>query len=110
MNLGESPRRIHDPKAYLANLFVQEHDKFQYDHEDDPNDSIYKEAMDFQEALRNIVDPYVKFHVFKYQKDLKDSVLHFRKLRLAIEENLQRQNIEKEEKYQATSFVVSLSV
>ena len=44
--------------------------------------------MDFQEALSNIIDPDVKAHVFKYQKDLKDSILHFRKVKPTIEENL----------------------
>ena len=69
---------MHDPKAYLANLFFQECAMFQYAHEDEPNDSIYKEAIDFQEALSNITYPYVKDHVFKYQKDLKDSTLNFK--------------------------------
>ena len=47
MNLGEEPKRMHDPKSYLALLFVQEHAKFQYSHEDEPNESIYREAIDF---------------------------------------------------------------
>ena len=81
---------------------------FQYAHEDEPDDSIYRETMDFQEELSNITDPYVKYHAFKYQKDLKDSTLHFRNVKLSIEENLQRQNIEKETKYQATSSSAAL--
>ena len=78
MNLGESPKGMHDPKSYLDRLFVQQHAKFQYAHEDELHDSIYRAAMDFQEALRKIVDPNVKAHVFKYQNDLKYSTLHFR--------------------------------
>ena len=87
---------MHDPKAYLANLFGQECAKFQYSHEDQLDDYIYRVPIDFQESLGNIIDRYVKDHVFKYRKDLKESTLHFRKVKLAIEENLHRQNIEKE--------------
>ena len=79
---------MHDPKAYLASLFFQEHDKFQSDHEDDPDDSIYRAAIDFQEALSKITDPDVKAHVFNYQKDLKDSTIHFRKVKFSTEEDL----------------------
>ena len=100
---------MHDPKAYLDNLFVQEQAKFQYAHEKQPNDSIYRVAIEFQEALRKTTDPDVKSHVFKYQKDLKESVLHFRKVKLAIEENLQRKNIEKEAKDKVVRFVAALS-
>ena len=32
MNLGEAHKRMHDPKSYLANLFVQQHARFQYAH------------------------------------------------------------------------------
>ena len=32
MNLGESPKRMHDPKDYLDSLFAHERDKFQYTH------------------------------------------------------------------------------
>ena len=99
---------MHDPKSYLASLFVQEQAKFQYSHEKQPNDSIYRVAIEFQEALKKITDPDVKSHVFKYQKDLKDSTLHFIKVKLAIEENLQRKNIEKESQDQATSSFASL--
>ena len=76
INLREAPKRMHDPKSYMSNLFVQEHAKFQYAHQDEPDDSIYRAANDFQEALSNIFNPNVKAHVLKYQKDLKDSVLH----------------------------------
>ena len=48
MNLGEAPKRMHDPKAYMASFFVQECAKFQYAHEDELDDSIYKEYMDFK--------------------------------------------------------------
>ena len=68
MNLGESLRRVHDPKAHLTSLFGHEWTKFQYAHEDLPDDSIYREVVDFQEALGKIIDPDVKAHVFKYQR------------------------------------------
>ena len=74
---------MHDRK-YLSSLFFQECAKLHYAHEDELDDSIYKVDMVFREALINIVDPYVKYHFFKYQKDLKDSILHFKKVKLAI--------------------------
>ena len=38
----------------------------------------YRATVDFQEAMEKITDPEVKYHVFKYQKDIKQSTLHFR--------------------------------
>ena len=73
---------MHDPKAYVASFFSHEWAKFQYAHEDIPEDSIHTENVDFKEALGKIIDPYVKVHVFKYQKDLKESTIHFRKLKV----------------------------
>ena len=32
MNLGEAPKRMHDPKSFLASHFVQEHARIQYVH------------------------------------------------------------------------------
>ena len=88
MNLGEVPKRKHDPKSYLASHLVQEHSKLQYTHENEPDDSIYRETIDFQDVLSRIIDPNVKANVFKYWKDLKISVLHFRQLKLVVEENI----------------------
>ena len=82
MNLGEAPRRMHDPNAYLASFFAHERAKFKYAPEDLLEDSIYRAIVDFQEALGKIIDPDVKAHVFKYQKDLKESTFHFRNLKL----------------------------
>ena len=79
---------MHDPKSYLANHFVQEHSKIQYTHENEPHDSIYREAIDSLEVLSRITGPNVKVHIFKYQKDLNISVLHFRQVKLALEENI----------------------
>ena len=72
---------MHDPKAYLASLFSQERAKFHYTHEELPDDSIYRAAIDFREALESITDPEVRKHVDKYQKDIKQTTLHFRKLK-----------------------------
>ena len=41
MNLGEAFKRIHDPMGYLDDLFAHEHLKFQYVHENEPNDSMF---------------------------------------------------------------------
>ena len=70
---------MHDPKDYLASFFSQEQTKFHYTHEELPDESIYTEANDFLEALENIIDPEVRAHVDKYQKDIKQTTLHFKK-------------------------------
>ena len=57
MNLGEAPKRMHDPKSYLANLFAHEHAKYHYVHEDDHDDSMFRAVVDFREAMGNIEDP-----------------------------------------------------
>ena len=51
MNLGEAPKIMHDPKPHLASLFAQERAKFHYTHEEVPDDSICREAINFSEAL-----------------------------------------------------------
>ena len=38
MKLGEAVKRMHDPKAFLAILFAQVKGKFNYTHEDFPDD------------------------------------------------------------------------
>ena len=81
MKLGEYGKRIHDPKALLASLFAQEKAKFNYTHEDLSDDSMCKEFVDFWEAVEKITDTKVNSHVFKYQKEIKESTLHFRKLK-----------------------------
>ena len=78
MNLGEAPRRMHDPKSWLANHFEHEHTKFPYTHQDLPDDSIYRGAVDFSEVVGSITNPLEKSHIFQYQKDLNTSTLHFR--------------------------------
>ena len=103
MNLGEAPKRMHDPKSYLASHFVQEHQRIQYAHQGERNDSIYRENINFLEVLIRIVDPNVKAHIFKYQKVLKIYVLHFRQVKLVVEENIQKQNLKKEVKEKAPS-------
>ena len=42
MNLGEASKRMHDPMAYLSNLFAHEKIKFHYVHESDPDDSMFR--------------------------------------------------------------------
>ena len=66
MNLGEVPKRMHDPKSYLASHLVQVHSKIQYTHQNEPDDSVYRETIDFQKVLSRITDPNVKAHIFKY--------------------------------------------
>ena len=51
MILGEVFKRMHDPMGFLHNLFAHEHVKFQYVHENEPNDSMMRGASTFQEAI-----------------------------------------------------------
>ena len=48
--------------------------------------------------MSKIEDPEVKSHIYKYQKDIKDRTLHYRESKLKIEQDLQKKNMEKEEK------------
>ena len=40
MSLGEIFKRMHDPVRFLHNLFAHKHAKFQYVHENEPDDSM----------------------------------------------------------------------
>ena len=84
MNLGEAPKRMHDPKAFLANQLMQDHMKIMYVHQEIPDDSIYRGAKHFSEVVRRIPTPQEKIVIFQYQKELKTTVLHYRKLKLTM--------------------------
>ena len=56
MNLVEAYKTMHDPVAYLANLFAHEHVKFQYVHQNQPDDSMLRVATTFQEAIGKITN------------------------------------------------------
>ena len=47
MNLGEAFKIMHDPVGYLVNFFSHEHLKFQYIHENEPDDSMFQGAIKF---------------------------------------------------------------
>ena len=47
MSLGEVFKRMHDPVHFLHNLFAHEHAKFQYVHENEPNDSMMQGDTNF---------------------------------------------------------------
>ena len=50
MKLGEAAQRMHDAIYFLVSLFAQENAKFNYTHEDLPDDSRYNAFVDFQES------------------------------------------------------------
>ena len=83
---------MHDPMSFMANLFAHEHARFQYAHENYPDDSMLRAAIYFWEAMNKITYPNVKSHVYKYQKDLKIRILHEREAKLKIKEDLQKEN------------------
>ena len=66
MYLGEASKRMHEPMSYLANLFAHEHVRFHYVHENDPDDSMFREVTYFQEAMNKIIHPNVKSHLSMY--------------------------------------------
>ena len=68
---------MHDPKDYMASLFAQGRAKFHYTHEDLPDDSMYRGAINFCQELEKITDLEVNVHVFQYHKYLKQNTLHF---------------------------------
>ena len=113
MKLGEAGKRMHDPKDFLASLFSQEKAKlnytlskkakFNYTHKDLSDDSMCRAFFDFQEAVENIIVSEVKSHVFKYQKEMKEFTLHFRKLKFEAEEKVHRENMEREARQQAAT-------
>ena len=70
---------------------------------------MYRATVDFREALEKITDQEVKTHVFKYQKDLRQSTLHFRKLRFDAEEKVHRENMERESIQQVGTISASAS-
>ena len=88
MNLGGVPKRRHDHNSLLENHFVQEHMKVTYVHEEQPDDPIYRGAINFSEVVRRISISEEKTFIFQYQKYLKTKVLHFRQIQLTVEENV----------------------
>ena len=97
---------MHDLVAYLANLFAHEHVKFQYVHQNEPDDSMFRAAITFQEAIDKIIDPELKSHLYLFQKNLKRRTLREREDKLRIKEDLEKQKREEEAREHATRFVV----
>ena len=64
MNLGEAPKRMHDPQGLLENHFLQEHTKIGYAHQEIPDDSIYIGANNFSDIVSMISIPMWKTHIF----------------------------------------------
>ena len=94
MNLGEAYKRMHDPVAYLVDLFSHEHVKFQYVHENDPDDSMFRGDTNFQEAIDKITNPETKSHLYQYQKDLKTRIVRERGDNLKIKQDLEKEKTE----------------
>jgi len=103
MKLGEAYKRMRDPNAFLVSLFYQEKAKLNYTHEDFPNDSMYRGFVDFRQALDKITYPEVKSHVFKYQKEIKETTLCKRRSIFEAEDKLDRENMEREARQQGTT-------
>ena len=51
LKLEESSKRMHDPRGLLASHFSWDHLKSHYEHQNEPNDSIYKGFYSFQDVL-----------------------------------------------------------
>ena len=98
MSLWEAPKRRHDPNSLVDNHFVKEHMEVSYVHREHMDDSFYRGEINFSSVVSRIPTPEEKTFVFQYQKDLKTKVLHFRQLQLTVEENVEKQVVEKEVK------------
>ena len=96
---------MHDPVAYLANLFAHEHVKFQYVHQNNPDKSMFQETITFQEAIYKIINPLIKSHMYLFQKHLKKRNIREREDKFEIKEDLGKQKRE-EAKEHAARFVV----
>ena len=99
---------MHDPMGYLADLFAHEHLKFQYVHENEPDDSMFRGATNFQEAMDKIIDLEMKLIMYKYKKDLKTRIVGERGAKLKIKEDLQREKTEQEAREDGENYVVAL--
>ena len=111
MKLGEASKRMHDPNAFLVSHFAQEKAKLNNTHEDFPDDSMYREFVDFRQALDKIIDPKVKYHVLKYQKEIKETTLCKRRSKFEAEDKIDRENMEREAKTASNNnFLPSIAV
>ena len=75
LNIGEAPKRMHDPKSFLVNHFTQEHMKSSYVHQTTPDDSIYHGVDSFFEVLNMNSSEDEKRFIFQYQQEVKAKVL-----------------------------------
>ena len=108
MSLGEASKRMHDPVAYLANLFVHEHVKFQYVHQNEPDDSIFREAITFHEAIDKITEPKINSHMYLFQNHLKKRTLREREDKLEIKQDLEKEKREEEMREHVARSVVDV--
>ena len=95
--------------GYLADVFAHEHLKFQYVHENEPDDSMFQGATNFQEEMGKITNPDTKSHLYQYQKDLKIRTLRERGDKLKIKQDLQKEKTEEEVREHATRSAVVLA-
>ena len=90
LNLGDAPRRMHDPKSILDYHFTHKHMKSTYVHQTTPDDSIYQGDNSFFEVVNITSSLEEKNFIFQYQQELKTKVLQYRKLKFLIEERTQK--------------------
>ena len=108
MSLGEVFKRMHDPVHFLHNLFAHEHAKFQYVHENEPDDSMMRGASTFQKAIRKIIDPQTKSHQYVYENDLKRRILLERENKLELRQDLDKEKIEQEAREYLSRSIVAV--
>ena len=70
---------------------------------------MFREAVDFQEAMDKIIDPNVKSRLYNYQKGIKTRTLHYKETKLKIEHGIEKHNTEKEAKEQAKILFYALA-
>ena len=98
---------MHDPMGYLADLFAHEHLKFQYIHENEPDDSMFQGAINFKQAMDKITNLERKLILYKYQKEVKTKIVGERGDKLKIKEDIEKEKTKQEAREDAASYVVA---
>ena len=83
--------------------------KFQYVHQNQLDDSMFRVATTFQEAIGKITDPEIKSHLYMFQKDLKRINMREREDKLRIKQDLEKRKREEEVTEHAARFAVAFA-
>ena len=69
LKLEEAPKSMHDSRGFSTTHFSQAHFKSHYEHQNEPNDSIYKGVDSFQDVLARVATPNQRGLILQVQQD-----------------------------------------